>query len=169
MQREFANQNADSTYNLRIPLRVCGFHLQLRIPQQLNSTIHMLHYSFVDSTNCSGFCDYGCGFRKFAYFWSNFERYSVLGICLRNPKQQRRSKKCSNVADSVTNLIWACCETHYNAQNAQFGLVMAKKCTIKSSRSKHKDQDKVETSGLGRDGRNIPILVYWSSSRSKHT
>ena len=32
-------QNADSTYNLRIPLAICGFNLQLRIPQQVNLTI----------------------------------------------------------------------------------------------------------------------------------
>ena len=70
----------------------------------------MSHYLFVDSTNCSGFRKHGCGFRKFAYFWSNFERYSVLGIYLWNPKQQRRAKKCSNVADSTSNPIWACCE-----------------------------------------------------------
>ena len=64
---------------------------------------------FVDSTNCSGFRKYSCGFRKFAYFLSNFERYNDLGICLWNPKQHRRSNKSSNVADSATNLILACC------------------------------------------------------------
>ena len=90
-------------------LTVCGFHMQLRIPQQLNSAIHMSHYLFLDSTNCSGFRKYGCGFRKFAYFWRDFEQYSVLGICLWNPKQLRRSKKYSIVAGSATNLIWACC------------------------------------------------------------
>ena len=41
-------------------------------------------------------------------FWSDFERYSVLGTRLWNPKQQRRSKKSSNDADSATNLILAC-------------------------------------------------------------
>ena len=100
---------ADSTHNLLIPLTVCGFRLQLQIPQQLNSTIHMFNNLFVDSTNCSGFRKYGSGFRIFVNFWSDFERYSVLIICLWNPKQQRRSKKCSNVADSASSLIWACC------------------------------------------------------------
>ena len=118
---------ADSTYNLRIPLTLCGFHLQLRIPQQLNLTIQMSYHLFGDSTNCSGFRKYSCGFRKFAYFWSNFERYNDLGICLWNPKEHRRSKKSSNGADSATNLILACCVFHlYNAENAQFGLVMKK-------------------------------------------
>ena len=40
---------------MRIPLTLCGFRLQLRIPQQFNITIHMSYYSFVDSINCSGF------------------------------------------------------------------------------------------------------------------
>ena len=102
-------KNADSTYNLRIPPSIFGFHLQLRMPQQLNLTIQMFYHLFVDSTNCSGFRKYSCGFRKFAYFLSNFQRYKDLGICLWNPKQHRRSKKSSNVADSATNLILACC------------------------------------------------------------
>ena len=61
------------------------------------------------STNCSGFAKYFCRFRKIAIFRSGFERYSVLGICLWNPKQQRRSKKSNKIADSTTNLILACC------------------------------------------------------------
>ena len=79
------------------------------IPQQLNLTIQMFYHLFVDSTNCSGFHKYCCGFPKFAYFWSDFEWYNDLGICLWNPKQHRRSKKSSNVADSATKLILACC------------------------------------------------------------
>ena len=105
-------QFADSTYNLRISFLICGFQSQLRIPQQLNLTLQMFYHLFVDSTNCSGFHKYCCGFRKFAYFWSNFERYDDLGICLWNPKQHRRSKKSSNVADSATNLILAFCGFH---------------------------------------------------------
>ena len=54
-------------------------------------------------------CNVNFGFRKFAYFWSDFERYNDLGMCLWNPKQHRRSKKSSNVADSATNLILVCC------------------------------------------------------------
>ena len=61
------------------------------------------------STNCSAFRKNSCGFRKFACFLSNFERYNDLSICLWNPKQQRISEKSSNVADSATNLILACC------------------------------------------------------------
>ena len=68
----------------------------------------MSYYLFVGSKNCSGFRKYGCGFCKIAYFRSDFERYSVLGICFWNPKQRRRSKKSSKVADSVTNMILAC-------------------------------------------------------------
>ena len=69
----------------------------------------MSYQLFVGSTNSSGFRKYSCEFRKFAYFWSNFERCKDLGICLWNPKQPRRSNKSSNVADSATNLILACC------------------------------------------------------------
>ena len=92
---------------MRIPLTVCGICLQLRIPQQLN--VFMSHCLFVDSTNCSGFRKYSCGFRKFAYFRSNFERYNASGICLWNPKQYKRSNKGRNVVDSATNLILTCC------------------------------------------------------------
>ena len=113
----FHLQFADSTYN-------CGCHLQLQIPQQLNLMIQMFYHLFVDSTNCSGFHKHCCGFRKFAYFWSDFERYNGLGICLLNPKQHRRSKKSSNVADSATNWFWPAADSAYNAENAQFGLVM---------------------------------------------
>ena len=102
-------QNAVSTHNLRISLTICGVRFQLRILQQLNLTIHMSYYLFVDSKNCSGFRKYSCGFHKVAKFSSAFERYSVWGICLWNPKQQRRSKRSSKVAGSATNLILACC------------------------------------------------------------
>ena len=51
------------------------------------------------------------------------DQYNDLGICSWNPKQQRRSKKSNNVADSAINLILAC-DSAYNAENAQFGLVM---------------------------------------------
>ena len=68
----------------------------------------MPYHLFVDSKNCSGFRKYGCGFRKIVYFRSDFDQYSVLGICLWNPKQRRRSKKSSKVADSAPNMILAC-------------------------------------------------------------
>ena len=74
-------------------LTVCGFRLQ-----------------FAESA-------YSCRFRNssiYLYvcliFWSDFERYSVLGICLWNQKQQTRSKKSSTVPDSATNMILACCK-----------------------------------------------------------
>ena len=76
----------------------------------LSSPFHSsVNYLFLDSTNFSGFHKNSCEFRKFAFFWSDFERYNDLGICLWNPKQHRRSKKSGNVADSATNLILACC------------------------------------------------------------
>ena len=40
------------------------------------------------------------------------------------PKTAKKLKKCSNVADSATNLICPVADSAYNAQNAQFGLVM---------------------------------------------
>ena len=69
----------------------------------------MSNYLFVDSTKFSGFRKYGCGFLNFTYFWRDFERFNVIGICLWNAKQLRRSNISSNVADSTTNLILACC------------------------------------------------------------
>ena len=113
---EKSSNVADSATNLilaccgfHLQLADCGFHLQLRIPQQLNSTIQMSYHLFVDSTNCSAFRKYSCGFCKFASFLSNFERYNDLRICLWNPKQHRISEKSSIVADSSSNLILACC------------------------------------------------------------
>ena len=99
---------------MRIPLTVCGFHLQF--------ADSAYNYGFRNSSIQLYTCLIICGFHELFWipqirlripqiclFWSNFERYSVLGICLWNSKQQRRSNKCSNVADSTTNLIWACC------------------------------------------------------------
>ena len=90
----------ESTNKMRISLStsgfrptVCGFSLRLRILKQLNLNIRMPYYVFVDSLNCSGFRKDSCGFHKFAYFRSNYERYSVLGICLWNSKQKKSSKK----------------------------------------------------------------------------
>ena len=40
----------ESANNMRIPRTICGFHLQLRIPQQLNLTIQMFYHLFVDLT-----------------------------------------------------------------------------------------------------------------------
>ena len=70
---------AESASNMQTPLTISGFHLQ-----------------FADSTYKLRIPFTVCGFR-------------VLGVCLWNPKKPRRSKKCSNVADSATNLIRAGC------------------------------------------------------------
>ena len=109
---------------MRIPLTICGFHLQLRIPQQLNLTIQMFYHSFVDSTSCSGFRKYSCRFRKFAYFSSNFERYNDLGICLWNRKQHRRSNKLAMLRIPRQIWFWPVADSTYNAGNAKFGLVI---------------------------------------------
>ena len=93
IRKHYADSNlqfADSTYTLWTPLTVAE-----SATAQLN--YKMSYDLFVDSTNCSGFRKYGCGFRKIAYFRIDFERYSVLGIGLWNPKQQRRSKKVAKL------------------------------------------------------------------------
>ena len=58
-------------------------------------------------------------FRKTSCFWNAFKRYSVLVICLSDPKQ-RRSYKSSNVVNLATNLILTCCGFRLQL-NAQFG------------------------------------------------
>ena len=85
----------ESASKMRISRTNFGFHLHVA-----ESATAQINYANVK---------YGCGFRKNASFWSDFERYSVLGICLWNPQQRRRSKESSKVADSATNLIFACC------------------------------------------------------------
>ena len=100
---EIPKQNGDSTYNLRIPVTSCGLRLHLRIRKQLNLIIHVSCYLFVDSTKESGFHKNGCGYCKFLYFCSNFERYNLLSHCLWNPNQRRRPKKSSKVAKSAYN------------------------------------------------------------------
>ena len=114
----------ESANKMRFPLTICGFHLQfadstcsLRTPLTIADSATA---QFNDTNNLLFVCGFHklfwipqCIFRKFAYFWSNFERYNDLSICLWNPKQHRRSKKSNDFADSA-----------YNAENAQFDLVM---------------------------------------------
>ena len=102
---------------MRIPLTICRFHIQVRIPRELNCTKHIYYYLFMDSTKCSGlrkFCSefnkFCCGFRNVACFWSDFEHDSVLATGPWKPKQQKRSKKISNVAESATIQFLACCD-----------------------------------------------------------
>ena len=70
----FHLQFADSTHSVRIPLTVA-----VSATAQFNN-IHVSLF-VCGFHNWSGIRKYGCGFHKFAYFWSNFERYSVVGIC----------------------------------------------------------------------------------------
>ena len=84
----------------------------------------MFYHLFVDSTNCSGFHKYCCGFCKFAYFWSDFKRYNYLVISLWTPKQHIRSKKSNKTATPRQNWFWPVAESDYTAEYAQFGLVI---------------------------------------------
>ena len=78
---EFNLEFADSDYNLRISITVADF-----ASNQFNDTnVPSFVYGFL---KLSIFRKYCCGFRIFADFWRNFERYKVLGTFLRNPKQQ---------------------------------------------------------------------------------
>ena len=106
----FGLQFAESAYNLRFPLTICGFHLQLRFLRQLKFPKHIYYYLLMVPQIGSRFHTFYFGFRKNACFWSDFEQYSVLAICPWNPKHLIRSKKISKVADSETNLSFACCE-----------------------------------------------------------
>ena len=93
-----SKQNADSTYNLRIPLTCCGFRLQLRIPQQLSLTIHMSHC--LDSANLSFL-------ERFCRIHNSKEDQKVAMMWI--PRQ---------------SWFWPVVESANDAQNAQFGLVM---------------------------------------------
>ena len=88
------------------PLTICRFRLQFAKPAYScrfgNSSILLYTCLIVCLWNPQLLC-------KLANFWKNFQRYSVFAICLWNPKQQRKSRKSSNVADSATNLILVCC------------------------------------------------------------
>ena len=101
------------------PQTKCGFHLQF-----VDSTYN-LQIPLTSADCATAQCNYTqvflffCGFYKI--FWipqthrlllSDFERYNVLSIRFWNAKQQRRSKKSSNVADTARNLILACCGIH---------------------------------------------------------
>ena len=126
----FRLQFAESTYNLRIPLTFCGFRFQ-----------------FADST-------YICGFQESlnllstyiivclwtpqkvpdsatllqnpqnCLFFERFHLIQCLSYLLWNPKQQRRSKKGNNVVNPQQIWFWPVPESAYDAQKAQFGLVM---------------------------------------------
>ena len=94
----------------------------------------MPFYLFKDSTNCSGFRKYGCGFRKFAYFGSNFERYSVLDIFCGTQNSKEDERKVAKLRIPQQIYIWPVADSAYNAQNAQFGLVRIeseKNCSLK--------------------------------------
>ena len=104
-------QHADSTYNLRISLTICGFHFVDSATAQINDTNVLSFVCGIVKTNSSRLRKHSCGFRKLAYFGAilRFWRYKILNICLWNVKQHRRTKKSSNFASSPTNLILACC------------------------------------------------------------
>ena len=90
----------------------CGFYLQLADPTcnlRISFTVVGSASAQFNDTNVVSFV---CGFHNLfwiAYFSRSSERYSVLDICLLNPKQHRRSKNCGNDADSATNRILVCC------------------------------------------------------------
>ena len=107
---------ADSAFNLRNPLTVCGFHLPF--------ADYTYSCGFLDSFNLLNayiiIClwipqtvpesaNFVADSAKLPVFGAFLSIYSVLVICPWNPKQQRTSKKSNNVADSQTNLILACC------------------------------------------------------------
>ena len=110
--RGFHLQFVDSTCNLRSPLAICEFHLQF-VGSAYNCGLR------ISSCNYLHVLLFVCGFYKLfripkmrlqvpqvRLFFCNFEPYSVLGICLRNPKHQIISKKNW---DSATNMILSCC------------------------------------------------------------
>ena len=101
-------QNADFTYNLRIPVTICGFHLQLRIPQQVKLTKHFV-LLFV------------CGIHRL--FWNPQTRLRIPQVRLFlqqflvvqsfrylfvESKTAKKIKEKSYVADSAKNLILSC-------------------------------------------------------------
>ena len=94
---------------MQIPLTRCGFRLQLRNPQHLNLTkqslIICLWISQTVLDSASTVAD-SAKLPIFGAIWSG----AVFQVFLRNPKQRRRSKKSSKVANSATKLFLACCE-----------------------------------------------------------
>ena len=78
----------------------------------------------MDSTKCSGFRKFCRRFHSIGCIWSEYEQYIVLAFSQGNPKQQRRSKKNSNVEDSGQLCYWPVVKSVYKSQNAQFGIIM---------------------------------------------
>ena len=84
-------QNADDAYNVQIPFTI-RIPRQLQIRRQFKLTI-LLYFNFYsgipqivrDSANNV------TDSTKFPILEQQFERYSVLSICLRNRKKSRRS------------------------------------------------------------------------------
>ena len=109
---------SDSAYNLRKPLAICGFHLQLWIPRQLKFTKHIYYFLLMDFTNW---------FRIPNNLVANFAHLPVFGAILSNavlsylsvePKTAKKIKKNINAGDSATNLLFACCGIRLHSQNA---------------------------------------------------
>ena len=103
--------------NFRILLTVCGFHLQLRISQQLMFTKHIHYFLFIVSTKWSWFHTFIVDSAKLPGFGTILSN-SVLAIC---PKQQRISEKKATLR--VPRSIWFFLVAEL-AHNSQFGLVM---------------------------------------------
>ena len=119
----------NSTYNLRNPLTIFQF---AHLPICSQFAFLLLANSDFRTARLQKF---DCWFHKLFRFSQILQRFSqtclflepisVVGyyrFSLWSPKQRRRSKKSSNIADSSKSLILACCGTD----------LQCKKCTVRS-------------------------------------
>ena len=111
---------------MRNPVTIRRFCLQLRMPQQLNWTIHMTYYLFVDSINGSGFRKYdsiaaSASSLIFAAILSS-TLFKVFVCRTQNRKKDQRKVPMLRIPRQIW--FWPVAESAYNAQNANFGRVI---------------------------------------------
>ena len=121
--------SADSAYNLRIPLTICGIDLQFRIPRQLNllntciflcswipPTVPNSAIFVADFTNFVPF------FKKLPFFRAILSN-TVFFLFVRRIQNSKADKKeILRIQQQFS--FWPVAESAYISQNAQFGPVM---------------------------------------------
>ena len=124
----------DSTCNLRISLTFCGFHLQLRIPQQLNLTIQIffiiclrIPYTVLDSANTVA------DSANSPIFWAILSGTMIYVIVCGIQSSIEDQRKQAILRTPRQIWFWPVADSTYNTENPQFGLVMSK--TLSSPRA----------------------------------
>ena len=124
--KRIAQIYADSAYFLRIPLTICGFHLQSRIQRQVKLFKHIYYNLFMDFTNSFRIphilllFPQSCLFLERLWALHCLSYLSMKSKTTENIKEQKQWSGFRNISD-----FFPFAEFLYNAQKAQFRLLMS--------------------------------------------